>query len=303
MKVLDLIGIGECMVEFWSEVSLETADSFRRAHAGDVCNALVSAARLGSRCGFVTQLGSDPFARGLLEFWRGEQLDLTLMRQVDADNGVYFISVDAHGERSFTYRRAASAASQITPDLLQADYIASSHTLLLSGITQAISASAQATTLLAAQIARQRGVRVAFDPNYRERLWQSRGGLPAARAAYLELLPYVDVLLPSYPDDAPVLLGATPTSLEQFALELPAPLVVVKAGERGAMLNTDAQIQHIPATPVAAVVDSSGAGDAWNGAFLHYWRDHAPHVAAARANEVAARTLGFRGAIPPRGVV
>ena len=303
MKALDLIGVGECMVELWSEAPLETATQFTRAHAGDVCNALVTAARLGARCGFVTQLGADPFAHGLLEFWQAEQLDLTLMRRLDVDNGVYFISVDVRGERSFTYRRANSAASQITPELLSPAYIASSHTLLLSGITQAISKSAQATTLLAAQIAQQHGVRIAFDPNYRERLWQSRGGLPSARTAYLELLPYVDVLLPSYTADAPVLLRTNPDSLEQFALEVAAPLVAVKAGERGAMLNLAGKVQHIPATPVAKVVDSSGAGDAWNGAFLYHLRDHAPHIAAARAGEIAVRTLGFRGAIPPKGVV
>lgn len=303
MNALDLIGIGECMVEFSTQTPLETATEFTRAHAGDVCNALVTAARLGDRCGFVTQIGNDPFARGLLEFWQAEALDLTLMRHVDADNGVYFISLDMHGERGFTYRRAGSAASQIAPDLLDPAYIASSHTLLLSGITQAISTSAQATTLLAAQIAQQHGVRVAFDPNYRERLWHSHGGLISARAAYLELLPYVDVLLPSYPADAPVLLGATPDSLEQFAACLPAPLVAVKAGERGAMLSVAGAVQHIPATPISDVVDSSGAGDAWNGAFLHFSRDHTPQIAAARANEIAARTLGFRGAIPPKGAV
>jgi 2-dehydro-3-deoxygluconokinase len=135
------------MVEFWADEPLGSAERLHRAYGGDVLNALVTAARLGSRVGFMTKVGDDPFGPGLLEAWRAEGVDTAHAPLVEGENGVYFISLLADGEREFTYRRTGSAASTLAPDDLGASYLASSRTLLVSGITQAISLGAGAATL------------------------------------------------------------------------------------------------------------------------------------------------------------
>ncbi len=172
----DLVGLGECMVEFWADEPLGSAERLHRAYGGDVLNALVTAARLGSRVGFMTKVGDDPFGPGLLEAWRSEGVDTAHAPLVGGENGVYFISLRAGGEREFTYRRTGSAASTLAPDDLDASYLGSSRTLLVSGITQAISEGAGAATLEATRLAKRRGVRVTYDPNYRPRLWRAQGG-------------------------------------------------------------------------------------------------------------------------------
>ena len=294
MKRFELIGLGECMVEFFAAEPLEQAKHFERRHAGDVLNTLVMAARLGSRAGLISRVGADPFAAGLRQFWESEAVDSSATPTVAGDNGIYFISLDASGERSFTYRRQHSAASGISPSDLNFDYIASSQMLLVSGITQAISESAQATTLKAAQMAQQCGTRVAYDPNYRPSLWAMRGGLEAARQAYHELLPLVDVLLPSSSD-----LQLLEIESESNLKNLPSPIIALKAANAGVYLKLGAMVTQIAASP-ARIADSTGAGDAWNGAFLHGLANLDAPEAATRANRIAALTLEFRGAIPAK---
>ena len=283
---LDIIGLGECMVELYASQTLGVATTLQKSYGGDVLNTLVHASRLGSRTGFISRVGHDPFGFGLLEAWQSEGIDTSQAPLLDGENGVYFISLLENGEREFTYRRVNSAASHIKPSDLNTEFIASSRLILLSGITQAISSSAELTTLAAAKIAKENGVLVAFDPNYRPKLWAVRGGLKAARAAALELLPLVDVLLPSAPTDLELL------TREQMQI---VPVVALKSGAEGVWIGET----HVPAQ-VVRVVDTTGAGDAWNGGFLNHWlQTKDPILAAQAANKVAAQKIQFRGAIPP----
>ncbi|ADD27053.1 sugar kinase [Meiothermus ruber] len=302
MKTLDLVGLGECMVEFFTDEPLGQARTFTRSFGGDVLNALVAAARLGSATGFITLVGNDPFGPGLLQAWQAEGVDTALAPLVEGENGVYFISLLENGEREFTYRRQGSAASRLSPEHIQPAYLAGARMLLLSGITQAISPSAQAATLRAAEQARSAGLWVAFDPNYRPRLWALRGGLETARQALGEILPYVDLLLPSQPADL-ALWGLehleAPTALRVLLQYVPR--VGLKAGAEGAWLGWEGQIQHVPPASPHQVRDTTGAGDAWNGAFLHgLLQGWNPLEAALQANRLAAAKLAYRGAIPPR---
>lgn len=302
MKPLDLIGLGECMVEFFTDQPLGQARTFTRAFGGDVLNTLVTAARLGAATGFITQVGNDPFGPGLLEAWRAEGIDTTLATLVEGENGVYFISLLEGGEREFTYRRQGSAASRLSPEHLQPKYLARARMLLLSGITQALSPSTQAASLRAAELARSAGLLVAFDPNYRPRLWALRGGLEAAQQAFSELLPYIDILLPSVPGDL-VLWGLerleVPMALQ--ALLRYVPRVGLKAGAEGAWLGWEGESRHLPPAIPRQVRDTTGAGDAWNGAFLFgLLQGQSPFAAALQANRLAAAKLAYRGAIPPK---
>lgn len=287
-RAFDLIGLGECMVEFNATEPLSQAVGFNKAYGGDVLNALVTAARQGARTAFISRVGDDPFGAGLRAAWREEGIDVSRAPLVPGENGVYFISLDAHGERSFTYRRAGSAASQLAAAQVDEAFIASARCVLLSGITQAISPGARAATLAAARLARQNGVLVAYDPNYRPRLW---GAPDNAREACAELLPYVDILLPSLPADGPI-FPCPPQSLVGH--------VAVKHGEEGCEVWLRGERTKVPAA-AARVVDTTGAGDAWNGAYLAaLLRGESAPAAAALANRVAAEKLAYRGAIPPR---
>ena len=109
------------------------------------------------------------------------------------------------------------------------------------------------------------------------------------------VLPLVDVLLPSAPADLE--LFDLTTELEVLQL---APLVALKVGADGAWIRGDAQPIQIPAKRVT-VVDTTGAGDAWNAGFLHHLLRGAIATTAARAgNRCAGSVVRAHGAIPAR---
>jgi 2-dehydro-3-deoxygluconokinase len=193
-------------------------------------------------------------------------VDVTCAPLVPGFNGVYFISLLEEGEREFTYYRAGSAPSRITPQDLDPDYLGSARIVHASGISQAISPSARATVLRAFAVARERGAKVSFDANVRPKLWS----VEEARAAFEEALPYLDILLLGAPDESRALgLPADPERLIHACWERGVGVVAVKCGAKGAVVGAEGEVHRIAAYSPGAVVDTTGAGDAFGGAFLH----------------------------------
>ena len=112
-KRFDVVALGEALVEFNQTSSGEP--DYLQGFGGDTSNAVIAAARAGARTAYLTRIGDDGFGRSLLELWRREGVDT---QAVDADpaapTGIYFVSHGAHGHE-FSYRRAGSAASRMTP--------------------------------------------------------------------------------------------------------------------------------------------------------------------------------------------
>lgn len=293
---LDLISIGECMVEFFCEGKLANATTFTKAFAGDALNCAVAAARLGSRVGFITKLGNDPFADFLEKSWRRERLDLSQVKRLRGFNGIYFIALDRRGQRQFTYYRRGSAASTLAPRDISGSYLARAQIVFSSGITQAISPSARAAVRRAFQLARRKGVGVAFDPNLRLPLWPS---LRAARLALRQVLPLLNIALPSAPSDTKPLLGIErPETVVEFFWKQGVNIVAVKCGARGVCVGANGEIRWIPARKNVRAVDTTGAGDAFNGAFLDgLARGRNPLEAARLGALVAELKLRGRGAV------
>ncbi len=289
---LDLITVGECMVEMFGE---GLGGPMECTVGGDALNVAVAAARLGGRCGFLTRVGDDMFAPLLLGRWSAEGVDLSAVRIVDGFNGVYYITVDEAGERAFTYYRRGSAASTIEPADLQADYLARAAVVHTSGITQAISPSARAAVRRLAETCGELGVRLSFDTNFRPKLWTAA----EARQELRFVLPHVWVMLPSAGDEAEALWGTRePAAVAEKAIEGGAKIVAVKAGAEGCWVADGDGVEHVPAVSALPVVDTTGAGDAFDGAFLLALLRGARPVEAARLSVlVAAMACSQRGAL------
>ena len=145
---------------------------------GDTLNTAVHLARFGLRASYVTALGSDPFSADMRRDWNAEGLDIShVLTDPEHLPGLYAIRTDNAGERSFFYWRGASAARHMfaLPGITQAlEHMAKADLLYLSLISLAIigpEAREQVYDLCAC--VRRNGGRVAFDSNYRPRLWDS----------------------------------------------------------------------------------------------------------------------------------
>ena len=291
----DLISIGECMIELFSEEPIEEADVFTRSLAGDSFNICVAAQKLGASAGYITRLGDDPFAAYLLNTWNSLGIDTSQVKTVEGFNAVHFVALTPDGDREFMYYRSGSAPTTLEPDDLDPDYIGSAKVLHCSGVAQAISESARATVLAAARIAKERGVKVSYDPNYRHQLWSP----DELRAAAEELLPYVDYFLPNVSDDAPALVGSNdPYRMVERYREIGVPVVAVTRGAEGVVIGYEDKVVEVPAYSPGGPIDSTAAGDAFNGGFIHGLLNG---MSVERAGRLGAITAGLklrqRGAI------
>src|SRR5262249_15837576 len=94
----DLITLGECMVELYCDGSISQATQFYKTFGGDTLNTAVAAARLGSRAGFISKFGDDPFAPFLNEELQREGIDLSCCPTIPGTNGLYLTAPGEKGE-------------------------------------------------------------------------------------------------------------------------------------------------------------------------------------------------------------
>lgn len=288
--------MGEPMLEF---NQLPAGEDGRRLYlegpGGDTSNAAVAAARQGARVAYVTALGRDPAGDRFIELWQREGVDHSAVaRSGERATAVYFVTHGTSGHE-FLYYRKDSAASAITAADVPEPMIAAAKIFYASGISQAISASAADAVFHAIAVARRHRVRVAYDTNYRPRLW------PPARAAAVihAAIAQADIALPGL-EDAQTLTGMTdPDAIADFYLSLGPSIVVLKMGNEGALLATPEHRRRIPAFPCTPM-DGTGAGDTFCGSFLaRLIAGDAPDQAARYAAAAAAlKTQGY-GAVAP----
>jgi 2-dehydro-3-deoxygluconokinase len=293
---VDLLCMGEPMLEFSQlPVQPDGTQHYLEGHGGDTSNAAVAAARQGARVGYITALGNDMPGDSFMALWAREGVDASSVIRTDRWlTGVYFVTHDAQGHH-FLHYRANSAASMYTAADLPETAIAAARMFYVSGISQGISTTAADAVFAAIDIARGNGVKVAYDTNYRPRLW------PPARAAAVmhAAMTATDYALPGI-EDVQTLTGLTdPDAMLDFYLRLGPKVVVLKMGESGAYLATPEHRVRIPKHEVQ-VIDATGAGDTFCGCFLaHILTGDAPEQAARYASVAAALKCTGYGAVAP----
>ena len=87
---LDIISLGETMIELYGTGSLSQSASFNKSYAGDTMNIINMASKLGAKCGYITKLGDDPFKDYLQNEWKLNNIDLTCTQIVEGFNAVHF---------------------------------------------------------------------------------------------------------------------------------------------------------------------------------------------------------------------
>jgi len=288
----DIVCLGEPLIEF---NQIDGGGHYLFGHGGDTSNCAIAAARAGASVGYVSRLGIDEFGDSFIRLWAENGVDSSqVARAADGHTGVYFVTHGPDGH-VFSYLRAGSAASRMTPSDLPRDYIAGARVLHVSGISMAISASCSDAVLEAIDVARQAGALVSFDTNLRLHLWP----LERARALTEAAMRHCDIALPGF-DDAKQLTGLSdPDSIADYYLRLGASIVALTLGPQGCLIATRSERRRVPGIELEAV-DATAAGDTFDGNFLADYIAHGDPFRAARFANVAAAlsTRGF-GAVAP----
>jgi 2-dehydro-3-deoxygluconokinase len=291
-----VLSIGECMVEF----ARRDDGLWMQGFAGDTLNvawALRALLPAEAQVDYLTRIGTDSLSGAMMTMFQDAGIGTRFISK-DARRtvGLYTIQTDADGERSFAYWRSDSAARGLAEDFDDlAAAMAGSDLVYLSGISLAILPAEDRSRLFAALGARgSRPFRVAFDPNIRPRLWPD---LATAAHTVTELAQLADILLPTHDDEAMAFGDADTSATMARYRALGVPEVVVKDGKRPTRFECGGSAGMLPVAPASAV-DTTGAGDSFNGAYLAARLAGAGVTeAVVQAQRISAAVVGQRGAL------
>lgn len=293
-----IVSIGECMIE----LSGREGATWQQGFAGDTLNTLWYLRALSpssTRTDYVSAFGDDPFSREQIAFLDENGIGIAESPViVGRVPGIYAIALDKDGERSFTYWRRFAAARCLADD--RRALAASLHgagLIYFSGITLAIlDDHARGELLSMIETARANHAVVAFDPNYRPRLWPDRDQARAAiRAGYAA----ASIVLPTFDDEKALFGDAAPAeTVERIRHHGPGE-IVVKCGDAAALVAVDMGLT--PVAPMAVdPLDTTGAGDSFNGGYLAArLAGRNPTDAARFAHSIAAMVIRHYGALLP----
>lgn len=299
----DITAIGEILIDLTQTGINESGVPLFAANPGGApANVAVAASRLGASAAFIGKTGDDGFGaylRGVLE---QDGVDCSGLRTGAQPTTMAIVSVDAAGERSFRFVRGADC--ELPPDEVDEAAVCDSK-FLHFGSVSLTGGSARNGTIFAARTARQAGVLVSYDPNYRPALWRTE----EEAVEWMRIpLPLVDVIKLSE-EELPLLTGVS--DLEEggrLLEEQGIKLVLITLGSDGVTCRWQGRSWHQPGVPVK-VADTNGAGDTFLGAVLSRLcrREGGPLDGLTRAelkdilafaNRAAAFTCSRSGAIP-----
>ncbi|WP_300032568.1 sugar kinase [uncultured Roseobacter sp.] len=283
--------VGEAMIE----LSM-MGDTAGVGVAGDTLNTAIYLKRCAPalQVDYVSCIGDDPFSQKIHEFIASQKIGCDhLVSLPDATPGLYAITTTPDGERSFTYWRNASAARRMFQGGKEPDFsvLDSFDVVYLSGITMAILPHPVRLALL--DWLAQSRVRFAYDSNFRPALWEDAA---TARAVTSVLWARADIALPSV-DDEMALFEQSAEDVARRFQDLGMAGALKQGADGPLSLGQDVQQSYPPASKV---LDTTAAGDSFNGGYLGALLTGAGQAEALMAGHAcAARVVAHRGAIIP----
>jgi fructokinase len=262
----DIITLGELLIDMTQDGTDEQGNGRFTAYPGGApANVAVAAARLGADTGFIGKVGDDSFGRSLAETLRKEGVNTDGLFVSDSvPTTMAIVSVDASGEREFSFYRNPGADTQLTTEEAVAVIENDLPLILHAGSLSMTTSPSREACEEALRFAKERGVIISYDPNYRAALWDTEEN---AVAMMKKLLPLADILKVS--DEEMLMLTGT-EDFEEGSLVLSGygpRLVLVTLGSQGVFVRYGEYAEVVPGFRVK-VADTNGAGDTFLGAML-----------------------------------
>jgi 2-dehydro-3-deoxygluconokinase len=243
--------------------SLEHVSDFQLHIGGAESNVAIGVARLGRPAVWMGRVGDDGVGRRVLRELRAEGVGAGAVVDPEARTGLMLKETPTSGRTRVSYYRAGSAGSRIGIDDLDFDAIESAGVLHVTGITLALSESAEQAVFAAIGAAVAAGVPVSFDVNHRPALWGDRDPAPLyRRVAERSTIVFAGA------DEAELLVGSgSPEQLAARIADLGPAQAIVKLGEDGCVASIDGEALSAPAEKITPL-DTVGAGDAFVAGYL-----------------------------------
>ncbi len=304
---MSILCIGEALIDMiCTDRGQRLSDGihFQKKPGGAPTNVAAAVAALGGSVSLAAKVGADPFGDHLVEVLRSFGVDTThVYRDPLHFTTLAFVSLMEDGERDFYFNRGADG--QLQTSEVAGISLRDVSIVHFGSATAFLPGPLQSTYLDLLSRARQEGVAISFDPNYRQLLY--RDDVPAFIRQALHFIRHCDFFKVS-DEEALLLTGASDLREAALALRRQSHAVfTITLGKEGTLLSVGDDRQVIPSIPVDPV-DTTGAGDAFVGAVLHQLAvrmDHRAGMAGiedwqgivSRANRAGARTCAYLGAM------
>ncbi len=294
MKPKKILGLGEVVVDWVAQVPHfprpdEKIDALseNRFSGGVTANFLVAVSRLGAPCGFIGAVGDDPYGNFLIEDFQNENVEtVQTLRKVGKRTPVNFIFVSS-GEKTII-QSPHMQTTKLEPNDLDENYIKNAELLHTTLIHPDLAQKAF-------KIAKENEVKISIDLESQ-----------IARRGWKELENFIlkaDVLIPNKEGAKTITECDTPEEAAKVLIKKGVPIVIITMGAKGVLITTEEGQSLIPACKIDKIIDTTGAGDTFNGAFsVAYWiKKWDLEKSCKFANAAAAlkiRKLGARTGMP-----
>lgn len=303
--MFDITALGELLIDYTpAGKSPAGMELFEQNPGGAPANVLACASKLGLNTAFIGKIGVDMQGEFLRKILKDAGINTDgLVSDENYFTTLAFVSLKENGERSFSFARKPGADTRILKEDVNLALIQDSK-IFHFGSLSLTDSPARETTHFALDEAKKSQCIISYDPNYRPLLWKNK---EAAMEQMRAVLPYVDIIKLS-DEETELLTGHTDCrNAAMHLVDSGIKIAAVTRGEAGALVATKDGCEEVPGFPVGAV-DTTGAGDAFWGAFLFSLgrldcSTEEINISQAReitrfANAAAALCVTKRGAIP-----
>lgn len=292
---VDIAIIGECLIELSANGTLADTSTLNKYFGGDTVTTAVAIARLGGKVTYLTKVGNDGFSEFIISSLQKENIDTSLIKTNDEQNGMYIISKTTDKKELLYYKRK-TAATKLSIEDIDADCIKKLKLIYSTGVVQSLSASSRELVREAFKTAKENDVLTAYDPNYTSCFMNSTD----TKEYFEEIVDYTDVIFLSLKNDAEKLydVGSTDKIMKYF-WDKGVKIVVIKSHiDNGYYTGYKGDISFTEFYNSTKAIDTTASGDVFNGGFLYALTNgYAPSDATKFASVVSGLQTQNYGAI------
>lgn len=301
---VDIAIIGECLIELSSNGTLADTSTLNKFFGGDTVTTAVAVARLGGNVTYLTQVGNDGFSEFIVSSLAKENIDTSLIKSNDEQNGMYIVSRTPEKKELLYYKRKTAATKMSINDISE-EYIRQLKLVYSTGVVQSLSASSRELVRESFRIAKENGVLTAYDPNYTSCFMNSTD----TKEYFEEIVEYLDIIFLSLKNDATKLYEVDSIDkVAKYFWDKGVKIVIIKSHiDNGYYTGYRGEITFTEFYNTQKAIDTTASGDVFNGGFLYaITNGYAPGEAtkfAAVVSGLQTQNYGAIQAIPYKETV
>ena len=292
---IDIAVIGECLIELSANGSLADTSTLNKYFGGDTVTTSVAIARLGGNVTYLTKVGNDGFSEFIISSLQKENIDTSLIKTNEEQNGMYIVSHTLDNKEVLYYKRK-TAATKLSIEDFSEENIKKLKMLYSTGVVQSLSASSRELVRESFKIAKENDILTAYDPNYTSCFMNSAD----TKELFEEIIDFTDIIFLSLKNDAVKLYEVESVDkVMNYMWDKGVKIVVIKSHiDNGYYTGYKGDISFTEFYNTQKAIDTTASGDVFNGGFLYaYLNGYSPADAAKFASVVSGLQTQNYGAI------